>query len=103
MLDAVAFSRQVHKTAPELGKRLQQAGGIVHAIAAIRTRNDHGDIEPDWSRVRVGIGGRLNEQWYAVPRIESHAHGAVRVGLRPEGRSEERRVGKECRSRWEAD
>src|ERR1035438_8123506 len=86
MLDAVAFTGQIHRTAPESGKRLQQAGGIVHAITAIRTRSDHGDIEPDRSRIRVGIGGSLNEQGYAAPRIESHAYGAVRVGLRPEAR-----------------
>src|ERR1035438_5871738 len=56
MLDAVAFTGQIHRTAPESGKRLQQAGRIVHAITAIRTRSDHGDIKPDRSRIRVGIG-----------------------------------------------
>ena len=51
----------------------------------------------DYHTFRTAIGGRLME--IEIGKIAEQANGAavVRYGLT---RSEERRVGKECRSRW---
>ena len=52
-------------------------------------------------RYHKGFGGRIPSQVrLTASTIERALELAVELGFRPAGRSEERRVGKECRSRW---
>ena len=54
--------------------------------------------------VRVGSVMSLSHDGYVVfdtdPRVETWANAAESAATRVAARSEERRVGKECRSRW---
>src|SRR2546426_11970752 len=61
-----------------------------------------------WARAVAGLDNIVREQWQNVwPRIRdfrfepgAHVHASGDSAWIAGGRSEERRVGKECRSRW---
>src|SRR3712207_9041925 len=54
---------------------------------------NHLDVAADYGDAELRLGHRM-------PELRSRVFLATKTGLRERERSEERRVGKECRSRW---
>src|ERR1043165_1515801 len=71
----------------------------VHALGQVA----HVDLEKDWrvDKVRDAVNAHLRPHPIAVLAAEKVADGFdARFSARKRHRSEERRVGRECRSRW---
>src|SRR5438552_16422791 len=70
---------------------------LVHAAVVAQRRADRGIDFIAGEAIEIGAGPR-------EPRAISHTRRVIAAVRNPdESRSEERRVGKECRSRWSAE
>src|SRR5699024_12439031 len=84
---------------------------VVSDIIFLQKRDRPLDIVPEWTQTgQTEDGFAINRYFLDHPEMvlgrqepESTAHGMDYTVNPIEGRSEERRVGKECRSRWGAD
>src|SRR2546426_2727579 len=85
---------------------LEAADLLGHALRGVGAQHRHGAAEE--LGVKLGVAERRRRMARGAARRglergavgEAHGHAAPRVLLQLVGRSEERRVGKECRSRW---
>src|SRR2546422_9393195 len=84
----------------DLGKALLLPQRL--ALALVEDLDVDGDLHLTLGHVGAALAGLKGDRHVGVVADHLAAHHRVGVGLarRPQPRSEERRVGKECRSRW---
>src|SRR2546429_8405732 len=74
-------------------------GNVVHGLDALNDKPQFVRVSEPVAPV-MGGGGGYGPYFGSIPDFGQVEHGGVKFSDVRDGRSEERRVGKECRSRW---
>src|SRR5256885_4597448 len=94
---AKGFVAEAKQNFVEYAERMQKMGKIQQAFAALK---EFTDISPENTQLREMLEEHLKMYGDAERRPSSRGTAPAAPPQPPDERSEERRVGKECRSRW---